>query len=339
MRQEFEEAFESWLASESSRIRRETSKEVYRAIWGAFVRTLPVDVGVQGISSAMVAHYLQTGASDSGMDEALDDYAQQGRRGDPALSIRYQARVASLIERIMKHHVAAKEIEEKGDSAVRVLMRNNPQLANALKRETREEPPVDVLTGDQHVMLMKYLVQRGQDDMAPGASIKWSDARDRTSMALQLGAGLSPSDVRELTMGKGALTRSGLLFVPKNGKLFQRYTAVDRWAAELLEAWIHSIRDLGATEGVEFVFPGESNLQSGSAFKAGQWSKAGQHKQTTKVLSSLGVEGSSFKLRHTWAMTKLREGAGEENVAKWLGVKAGGEVMKRYKEAMATIRS
>lgn len=331
MRQEFETAFDAWLASESNRIRRDTSREIYRSIWSSFARDLPPDVSVLDITSDMVASYLETGASRLAKAEAHAG-EDQAVEGGQKLSIRYQARVASLIERVMNHHAEATQAEVVGEPAVRVLMRKNPELANALKRETREEPAMDLLSEEEHERVKRYLVQRGQDDLEPDAVIKWSDVRDRTSMALQLGGGLSPSDVRELTMGKGTLTRSGLLFVPKNGKLFQRYTAVDRWAAELLEAWVQALRERGTPSGVDFVFPGESNQKVGSTGRPGQWSKAGQHKQTTKVLTSLGVQGSSFKLRHTWAMAKLREGVSEEDVAKYLGVKVGGEVMKRYRE-------
>ena len=51
MKQEFEGAFEAWLASEVDHIKRETSREVYRAIWSSFARDLPPDVSVLEITS------------------------------------------------------------------------------------------------------------------------------------------------------------------------------------------------------------------------------------------------------------------------------------------------
>lgn len=325
MRKEFEAAFDAWISSSAGRIKRESSREIYRAIWGSFARDLPPGVAVLDITSEMVADYLATGASKLGSGEDPGGHGQ--------LSIRYQARVASLIEKIMGHHAEATGAEIEGDTAVRALMRKNPALANALKRETREEPDLDHLDETEHAQVKSFLIKSGEADLAGEVAFKWSDVRDRTSMALQLGAGLSPSDVRELTLKEGSRNRSGFLFVPKNGKLFQRHTLVDAWAAELLQHWINLHRDRGAVAGVDFVFPGESLLKEGTRQK-GQWSKAGQHKQTTKVLASLGVGGSSFKLRHTWALAKLREGTTEQEVATWLGVKFGGEVMLRYREVL-----
>jgi len=343
MRKEFEKAFEVWVASEANNIKREASREIYRVIWSSFARGLPPDVSMLEITSEMVAGYLVAGASNLATEESGKDAGFLKVRTE-ALSIRYQARVASLIEKIMDHHVKVNEMEIEGDSAVRALMRRTPALANALKREAREEPALDLLTAQEHAALKTRLIEDGQADMTDDGSIKWSLARDRTSMALQLGAGLSPSDVRELTMGENAskgpdsnwTSGSRFLFVPSNGKLFKRYTLVDPWAEKLMDQWIHRLRDRESLSRIAFVFPGETIQKKGSSKQPGQWSKAGQHKQTTKFMAAMEIKGSSFKLRHSWAMAKLREGTNEREVARWLGVQDGGEVMKRYREALAS---
>jgi site-specific recombinase XerD len=343
MQEEFEVAFQTWLVSEASHIKRETSREIYRAIWSSFARDLPIGVSVSGITSEMVAGYLVTGASKLAAGESGEDAGVSKIRTE-ALSIRYQARVASLIEKIMDHHAKVTETKLEGESAVRALMRRTPALADALKRETREEPALDVLTDQEHTALKMRLIEDGKADMASNATVKWSAARDRTSMALQLGAGLSPIDVRELTMGEGSSKGlepnwnrgSRFLFVPKSGKLFKRYTLVDPWAGELMDQWIHTLRDRESLSRVAFVFPGETVEKEGSSKQPGQWSKPGQHKQTSKFMASLKIEGSSFKLRHSWAMAKLKEGADEREVARWLGVQDDGEVMKRYREALTS---
>lgn len=341
VREEFEKAFEAWILSTANQVKRETSREIYRVIWSSFARDLPTGVLVSEITSEMVAGYLVTGASKLAAEEGGESSGTEKVRTE-ALSIRYQARVASLIEKIMDHHAKVNGTEIEGDSAVRTLMRRTPALANALKRETREEPALDLLSDQEHTALKSRLIEDGKADVSGAAAFKWSAARDRTSMALQLGAGLSPSDVRELTMGEG--TSKGLdpnwnsgsrfLFVPKNGKLLKRYTLVEPWAGELMDQWIHKLRDRESLSRVAFVFPGETVQKEGSSKQPGQWSKPGQHKQTSKFMASMKIEGSSFKLRHSWAMEKLREGASGREVARWLGVQDDGEVMKRYREAL-----
>ena len=336
MKPEFEAAFDAWLASEASHIKRHSSRDIYRAIWGAFVRDLPADVNtIQSITSDMVAHYLATGAS-----PIPGVYSK--RRADQ-LSIGYQARVASLIEKVMHHHAKTAETQIEGDSPVTALMRKTPALANASKRETRQDPDLDFLSASEYIAMKGVLISRDLADAKAGAVVKWSDARDRTSMALQLGAGLSPSDVRELTLGEGASRslnsswHSGarFLFVPQNGKLLKRHTLVDDWAATLFDLWIDQLRNCKPLAQVYFVFPGEITARKQSSKQPGQWSKASQHKQTTKVMTTMGLSGSSFKLRHTWALSKLREGASTREVARWLGVQDGGEVMQRYLDALA----
>ncbi len=342
MHEEFEKAFESWMASEANHIKRDTSREIYRVIWRSFVRDLPAGISVLDIKSEMVADYLVTGASQLAVGENKDD-ARVSKPRTEALSIRYQARVASLIEKIMDHHAKVTEVKIEGDSAVRALMRRTPALANALKRE-REEPALDVLTEKEYSALKTRLIEDGKADMTGHAAVKWSAIRDRTSMALQLGAGLSPSDVRELTLGEGYSKGldpmwnpgSRFLFVPKNGKLLKRYTLVDPWAGELMDQWIHTLRDRESLSRVAFVFPGETLQKEWSSKQPGQWSKPGQHKQTAKFMAAMEIHGSSFKLRHSWAMQKLREGASEREVARWLGVQDDGDVMKRYREALAS---
>ncbi len=343
VREEFRNAFEAWVISEASNIKRETSREIYRTIWGSFARDLPTDVSISGITSEMVASYLVTGASKLASEESKDDTGISKIRTE-ILSIRYQARVASLIEKVMDHHEKVTKTVIAGESAVRTLLRRTPALANALKRETREEPTLDVLSDEEHAALKIRLIEDGKADITGNGAIKWSAARDRTSMALQLGAGLSPSDVRELTMsdstskGMDVNWNSGsrFLFVPKNGKLFKRHTLVDSWAGVLLDQWIHTLRDRESLNRVAFVFPGETVQQEGSSKQPGQWSKPGQHKQTSKFMAAMKISGSSFKLRHSWAMEKLRDGASEREVARWLGVQDDGEVIKRYREALAS---
>jgi len=330
--EEFLAAFEGWLESERSAIRLESSKAIYRSIWNAFALSVGPGVPLLKVTSGMVADYLA--------ERSAIAAARAASRGlsasEDGLTLRYQARVARLIEKVMEHHATAKGEDPLAVSPVQVLMKANPALGAALLREPSSEPDLEYLREEADQKLKDYLVSTCEQDLKAGDEVKWSEMRDRASLALQLGGGLTPSDVREVTLrevnrGKGGQpgeARWRYITVPKNGKLAERNVRLDPWAAVILESWLGSLRGRRENGFSQYVFPGDAGHEDG------QWSKAGQHKQTTKLLASLGIEGSSFQLRHTWALNKLREGVGERQVAKWLGVLDGGEVMKRYQAVL-----
>ncbi len=330
--EEFLAAFEAWLESERSAIKLESSKAIYRSIWNAFALSVGPGVPLLKVTSGMVADYLaeRSAAAAARAAHEGDDAAEQG------LTLRYQARVARLIEKVMEHHATTKGEDPLVASPVQVLMKANPELGAALLREPSSEPPLDYLSEKEHQTLKDYLVSSCEHDLKAGDEVKWSEMRDRASLALQLGGGLTPSDVREVTLqemnrGKGGQVGEAVrryITVPKNGKLAERNVRLDPWAAVILENWLGTLRGRRDNGFSFYVFPGDPGKNDG------QWSKPGQHKQTTKLLASLGIKGSSFKLRHSWALNKLREGVNERQVAKWLGVLDGGEVMKRYQAVL-----
>lgn len=331
---EFETAFADWLESEKGTIKLASSKAVYRSIWGAFARSVG-GVRLQNVTSEMIEAYLKSGAAALAAEEGREN--DDGGEKKP-LTIRYQARVARLIEKVMEHHASKTEVDKQAVSPVKALMKANPELGAALLHEASNEPELQYLSDEKYQRLKDYLITTCRDDIASSDDTRWPDMRDRASMALQLGAGLTPNDVRELTVtdlerGRwrvaGGRAEARYLRVPKNGKISERNVKVDQWAAEILDGWLGELRhrrDIGLSL---YVFPGE--IKPGGD---GQWSRPGQHKQTTKVLEGLGIAGSSFMLRHSWALCKLRDGAKEHEVAKWLGVLDGGEVMKRYREVL-----
>lgn len=336
---EFKAAFKAWIESEKGSIKMESSREIYRSIWMSFASWVGRDEQLLRITSEKVAAYLESRAAaaaaagtDADRDEAVE--VIQGR-----LTLRYQARVARLIEKVMEHHASKTGVELGELSPVQALMKANPELGAAMLRDANNEPDLDYLNEDEHQRLKNFLIDECAKDLDADREVEWADMRDRASMALQLGAGLTPNDIRELTLDevntkKGSKASSGdgvrYIRVPKNGKLSERNVKVDPWAARILDAWVSTLRDRRDNGLSLYVFPGGSKDDGHR-----QWSKPGQHKQTRKVLAKLDIQGSSFRLRHTWALCKLREGAGDRQVAKWLGVLDGGEVMKRYNEVLA----
>ena len=76
------------------------------------------------------------------------------------------------------------------------------------------------------------------------AAFTWQELRNRASVALQLGAGLTPGDVRALTLaspiarGGRVRERPWKVSVPGDGNSPARETPIAPWAGELLQHWL-----------------------------------------------------------------------------------------------------
>jgi integrase len=138
-------------------------------------------------------------------------------------------------------------------------------------------------------------------------------------VALMLGAGLSPGDVRHLKL-EGVITAGGRkagvpwkLAVEGNGNSPARETPIADWAGRQLAFWLR----VRAEQGIpgNYVFP--------ATMKGTQWSHSRCFESSRDVLESarLGEDaGGLYKLRHTFALRQLRKGKSEEDVARWLGL-------------------
>ena len=160
------------------------------------------------------------------------------------------------------------------------------------------------------------------------AALSWQALRNRVAVALQLGAGLAPGDVRVLRLDAptsqivGHRQRPWKLAVPGNGNSPAREAPVAPWAGELLQHWLQVRAELRIPG--EFLFPA---TRTGKA-----WSKQSHYAATRALLTSAGLqsdEGGTFRLRHTFALRQLRRGTPPEEVAAWLGVEPA--VMERYR--------
>jgi integrase len=160
---------------------------------------------------------------------------------------------------------------------------------------------------------------------------RWQDCRDAASTALQLAAGLSPTDIRALDARAGlAACRSAgngeaMIWIPGNGKLDERKAPISAWAMPLLHRWVDAFEANKLSS--EWLFPGRANAVSA-------WSKPSQYDVAKTIMSTAGLgHMTSFHLRHTWALRQLAAGQSEQNVARWLGVRDD-EVMHRYRDAL-----
>jgi integrase len=157
--------------------------------------------------------------------------------------------------------------------------------------------------------------------------------RNRTSVGLMLGAGLTPGEVRALK-GTSVMINGGKntgvpwkLQVAGNGNSAGRETPVASWSGQLLRYWLN-VRDEQRIPG-PMLFP--STKTSGKA-----WGKVAQYNATKEVLLAAGVddvEGGSFRLRHTFALRQLRRGKSPQEIARWLGV-SDPAVMSRYERVI-----
>ena len=319
----FGPAFAAWLAEQRSTgsLRRPGAAEVYLAMWESFTtwclvqspRVTLENLGLQDLQAYQAARF--------------------GRKAaDQSLSPRYVLRLMRLIDRVLRHHAA--RTDSLPNTAAADWIAANPEIRYA--DAEREDPLPEFLSVPEARQLIAYLSSarprpgRSRDAVA---AMSWQEVRNRASVALQLGAGLTPDDVRALALdspvvrGSRIRDRPWKLQVPGNGTSQPRETPIAPWAAELLQYWLQ-VREEARIAGA-FLFP---STRSGKP-----WLADSQYKNSRQVLEDAGMEsreGGSFRLRHTFAIRQLRRGTSPEQVAQWMGVEPG--EMKRYARVLPT---
>ena len=318
----YREAFDHWLADQQGMqsLRRDGSVAVYRDMWEAFT------AWCLGQAQAVTLRSLCPADLDS------FQAARFGRKtADLSLTPRYALRLMRLIDRVLRHHAA--QAGEAPNTAASDWIEAHPDVRYADAADA--EPLPDYLSVVEARSLIAFLSaarpRPGGGRPHPGAALTWQDVRNRSSVALQLGAGLTPGDVRALTLdapiadGGRVRERPWKISVPSDGTSPARETPVAPWAAELLQHWLQ-VRANAAISG-HFLFP---STRTGK-----QWLKDSQYVCARQVLEDAGVdsrEGGSFRLRHTFAVRQLRRGTPPEIVARWLGIDA--KKMKRYERVL-----
>jgi len=317
-------AFDRWLADRQAEgeLRQPASVEVYRDMWGAF--------GAWCLGQSPVVTLTSLDVQD------LDSFqaARFGRkRSDLSLSPRHALKLMRLIDRILRHHAAASDAAP--NTAASDWLGDHPEVRYA--EAASADPLPEFLSVAEAKHLITFLsgarprpglsaARRGSH-----AALSWQELRNRTAVALQLGAGLTPGDVRVLPLtapvarGGRVRERPWKVAVPGDGNSRARETPIAAWAGELVQHWLQ-VRAEARIEG-DFLFP---STRSGKP-----WGKESQYKCARQVLEDAGLdssEGGSFRLRHTFALRQLRRGFEPEQVAQWLGVEP--EVMERYRRVV-----
>lgn len=308
--------FKAWLDSRarSTSVRRnerplrEESAKVYQEMWHAFAaycasRNLDLaDLGEDDLRTFLLVR--GTGA---------DPYRPRVSTKGDELSARYAWRMLWLIDELTRFD-ARREGREANPAARTLRNRPDYRFANAAQAD-----PLPEYYGEAHAKrLIAFLTQLGSDNAAP-SPLQWKEVRDRTALALMLGGGLSPGDVRVLEL-RGIISESGPNFgtpwklaLPGNGNSPARETPLAKWAGKQLAFWLR----VRAQQGIEgnLVFP---------STRAGKpWSHTACYNASKSVLEAAGMghdSGGVFKLRHTFALRQLAKGKSETEVARWLGL-------------------
>ncbi|WP_371436611.1 tyrosine-type recombinase/integrase [Polaromonas sp.] len=318
-------AFESWVAERRSQgfLRQPGSVAVYRDMWGAFT------TWCLGQSPTVTLTSL----------DALDLQAFQAARfgmknSDFSLSPRHALRLMRLIDRVLRHHAA--ESGEPVNLAAAQWLSDHPEVRYS--EAASSDPLPEYLSVSEAKSLITFLssarprpgVSNARRDGQ--ATLTWQDVRNRTAVGLQLGAGLTPGDVRALSLASPTVQggrvqgRPWKLTVPGDGNSSPRETPVAQWAGELLHHWLQ-VRTEARITG-EHLFP---STRTGKP-----WSKDSQYRAARAVLEEASIDstdGGSFRLRHTFAMRQLRRGTDPAQVARWMGIEP--EAMARYDRLVA----
>ncbi len=300
-RSEFHDAFEAWISSRAQFgvIRENSSVAVYRSMWGALTAWC--------VSQGLRVDELQ----------AADFEAFLLSRGQvEQLTPRHAWRLLTLADSVLTYRADAKGFDR--NTAARDLLISTPvwRFANSADRT----PLPDHLCAAEARRLVIWLLNPGGGEASDDdAGHTWQWLRNRTAVALQLGAGLTPGDVRAATVD-GVVTEgsrvAGLpwkLQLPRRGAIPAREAPIAPWAARLLRRWLDT-RSALLIGGLS-LFP--------AALDGRPWSKVSQYSSAKAVLTAAGLpdqQGGSFKLRHTFALRQLRRGTAPETVAEWMGV-------------------
>lgn len=313
-----ESAFEEWLAARSAAgtLREASSMAVYRDMWNGFTSWC------LGQSPRVTL--------DSLTPADLDAFkaARYGiKSSDLSLSPRHALRLVRLIDHVLRHRCAMHDLPESTAAADWLLAHPEIRYAEAASAD----PPPEFLSASEAKHLILFLSSArprpGVSSEGRGQPLTWQQLRNHAAVALQLGAGLAPGDVRALAIdaptvaGGRVADRPWKIAVPGNGNLPPRETPIAPWAAELLKHWLQVRAELS--------IPGEHLFPSTRTGKP--WGKESQYRCARELLAQAGLdsaEGGSFRLRHTFALRQLRRGTSVEQVARWLGLEV--EAMNKY---------
>lgn len=307
---DFAVAFAHWLSEErrarpSRHIKLDSTVQVYSSIWEALTRFAVAQkppVALETLSAEQLLRFIESRDGESGPGSGP--------------SAQHVWRMLNLVGRVLEADAARAGRTPSDAAAILLASRPDWQYANA----AAAKPMPDALSAADAKQLVTFLSSVSQGARGdPERS--WQDLRNRAAVALHLGAGLTPSDVRELRTSS-VVVAGGLrngepwkISVPPHATTAARETPIAAWGARLLRRWL-DVRTEAQIAG-DFLLP---------ARRAGQpWGKVAHYGAVLAVLESAGIDpgavsGGAYRLRHTFALRQLKRGRSPRELAAWLGV-------------------
>ncbi len=259
------------------------------------------------------------------------------------LSPRYVWRLLNLVDRILSHQSATQHWNSPSatrvaqplahGSAALELLQARPEWLHANTAD--KDPAPDYLNAAQAKDLVNFLSAARPRPGRRGAANTWQELRNRSMVALQLGAGATPAEIRALTLASVLSQggpRNGLpwkLVIAGHAKTAEREAPIAAWAGHILRHWLETRQEQGIPG--EHLFP--STRTGKPIAKVAHYLAVCQTMEASGLDKAL-VAGGSYRLRHTFALRQLRRGREEADVARWLGVEPA--EMARYRQLVFT---
>lgn len=303
---------------------RASSEEVYWNMWNALTMRLIAHLTrLEDINSGFLQGYLAylRGREDTGLAT------------DGELNARYARRLLTLVDRLIRFDAQRRGIDPNPVVKEFLAAPEQETLREANRREF-DEIPSFLETHDRERLKQMLMLPVGSAARDDGAVSSWRDVRDNAAVAVQLGAGLAPGEVRALRLEhvRGDLRRGFLLEVRATGNLRLRTTELVDWARAPLAAWLKERATRSALQGCPYVFCTDEGKQ---------WSKNKVVQATNAVLkrAKLKTAYGAYQLRHTFVLAARAEGVEWPQIAAALGISNAEKWSRRYEAALTGIRS
>nr|WP_256489955.1 site-specific integrase [Ideonella oryzae] len=277
-------------------LRKATSEEVYASVWRALAQW--------ACARLLAPHELHAGDLAAFLAE---------REASHGLTRRHAWRITRLVERVLL--IYHQELGLPASQAVTQLLEQRPDIRYANASRFDELP--DALSAHDAALLARHVAR----PTAPGEP--WQDTRNRAAVALHLGAGLTPAEVRALRTKDLPLITPLAVHLAGVGAQPARHVPLPAWAGRSLHQW----RDLRATLGI----PGDQWLPS-TRSSGKPWGKVSHHEGVKSVLAQAGLDAqrwSAYSLRHSFALHALHRRVPPPQIGQWLGVTEP-DVLERY---------
>ena len=294
----FELAWALWQrrARARSLLRKSTSEEVYASVWGALAHWASArGVAPQQLQAADLAAFLAE------------------RDATHGLTRRHAWRITRLVERVLL--IYHQELGLPPATAVAQLLEQRPDIRYANASRFDELP--DAPGPRDAAALARHLARR------PKPGEPWQMQRNRAAVALHLGAGLTPAEVRALRLRALPAAVCDAVTLPGPSGQAARRVPLPVWARRAVQTW----REVRAALEV----PGEQCLPS-TRSTGKPWGKVSHHEGVKAVLQQAGLDAqrwSAYSLRHSFALHALHRRVPPEQLGQWLGVTEP-DVLDRY---------